>query len=124
MTHPMVMALGVGIALGVAVFAFLSMQQQQRNNNNHRTFGAEFANEWRSEPPPSGSGGQSTTTARERSATPREPNTKTRDFDRTCSICLEDVTGDLMRLRCGHLFHLLCVQKLEQQLCPNCRKAF
>jgi hypothetical protein len=41
-----------------------------------------------------------------------------------CTICLEPVTSDqLVRLRCGHMFHQVCIGQAEQYQgkCPNCR---
>ena len=44
----------------------------------------------------------------------------------TCSICLEEATGDIRQLQCGHRFHTSCyntwAQRCNGQItCPNCR---
>lgn len=47
-------------------------------------------------------------------------------FDTSCCICLEEYTlGDkLIRLKCGHVIHKLCMQEVKRasKTCPLCRK--
>ena len=42
-----------------------------------------------------------------------------------CTICLEAILGDMIRLPCNHRFHMSCVkpwfQEQGQQTCPTCR---
>ncbi|MHB1952275.1 MAG: RING finger protein [Sulfobacillus sp.] len=41
-----------------------------------------------------------------------------------CSICLEEVVEDRIRLRCGHEFHYACIRQMKDKMrlmCPNCR---
>lgn len=40
-----------------------------------------------------------------------------------CSICLEEVLTDYVRLPCGHSFHRSCIIKWKKKKpqCPNCR---
>jgi hypothetical protein len=42
--------------------------------------------------------------------------------DKTCIICLEEIT-QAKKLKCGHIFHLNCLRRwLEQNVqCPTCR---
>ena len=40
-----------------------------------------------------------------------------------CSICLNEIVTDYMRLPCGHVYHTSCImrwKKIKQQ-CPYCR---
>ena len=39
-----------------------------------------------------------------------------------CSICLQDLSSDILSLPCGHCYHDACIrQQLEYHLrCPNC----
>ena len=42
-----------------------------------------------------------------------------------CSICLNEIVTDYMRLPCGHVYHTSCImrwKKIKQQ-CPYCRLA-
>ena len=43
--------------------------------------------------------------------------------DHTCIICREDMTANVRRLPCGHLFHVWCLRRwLETDMrCPTCR---
>lgn len=44
----------------------------------------------------------------------------------TCSICLENDVEDFRSLRCGHLFHQVCIKRWKNnggKVCPDCRKA-
>lgn len=44
-----------------------------------------------------------------------------------CSICLNSMNTDgkdLFILSCGHMFHVDCLSKAVQPLCPLCRKQF
>ena len=42
-----------------------------------------------------------------------------------CSICLEEICQDNLRLSCNHKFHKLCITKLikyKQNKCPLCKR--
>ena len=40
-----------------------------------------------------------------------------------CAICLEDLYNNI-KLDCGHEFHLNCITKIHNNLCPLCRSSF
>lgn len=41
-----------------------------------------------------------------------------------CRICLEDITENelYLNLTCNHKFHYDCISKMQNNLCPLCRK--
>lgn len=41
-----------------------------------------------------------------------------------CRICLENIENDdfYLQLTCGHSFHYDCINKMQNNLCPLCRK--
>lgn len=41
---------------------------------------------------------------------------------KTCSICLDDLGNDISAGACGHCFHTECINKLDSNKCPLCRK--
>lgn len=47
-------------------------------------------------------------------------------LDRDCSICLEKITGEYKKLKCGHKYHIYCYDswniKKTDITCPNCGK--
>ena len=45
------------------------------------------------------------------------------DDNKECSICLEEMSNDILILSCKHEFHKKCVQRwcLENNICPICR---
>ena len=45
----------------------------------------------------------------------------------TCSICLEELKDNIVKLGCGHKFHKGCLEELAKKSelkCPECRKVF
>ena len=39
-----------------------------------------------------------------------------------CSICLEDISDETkIETLCNHIFHLNCLDKWQNNTCPNCR---
>lgn len=42
--------------------------------------------------------------------------------DDLCSICLCELDTDLYKTSCNHIFHLNCIRKIKNYLCPLCRK--
>src|SRR5690606_26466502 len=47
------------------------------------------------------------------------------NYNDTCSICLENNKIPMMKTKCGHLFHIQCIEKWmlsnRSNCCPNCR---
>lgn len=42
-----------------------------------------------------------------------------------CAVCLEHLEkSEKLTLKCNHSFHTNCLIKLENHLCPLCRKPF
>lgn len=41
-----------------------------------------------------------------------------------CTICLESIYDNEIRLSCGHAFHSHCIQQWTSQTCPNCRQSY
>jgi len=41
----------------------------------------------------------------------------------SCSICMENLTKDMVATKCGHVFHDICIfNNLEyRNECPNCK---
>jgi|TARA_R110001632_G_scaffold140800_3_gene256863 hypothetical protein len=38
-----------------------------------------------------------------------------------CSICLENLWGDITLLKCNHKFHTECIKIVKNRACPLCR---
>ena len=38
-----------------------------------------------------------------------------------CSICLENLWGDITLLKCNHKFHTECIKIVKNRVCPLCR---
>ena len=41
-----------------------------------------------------------------------------------CPVCYEVLDDSKIKLKCGHIFHLNCLLKLENYTCPMCREIF
>ena len=41
-----------------------------------------------------------------------------------CSICLEKIESNqkIIKLKCNHTFHIKCLSKIHNHLCPLCRQ--
>jgi len=42
---------------------------------------------------------------------------------RICSICTEEMSVDVCQTKCFHHFHVACLRKTVDRVCPNCRGA-
>jgi len=52
---------------------------------------------------------------------------KNENFDKTCSICLNNVNhndDNWIITKCNHLFHKRCISKWNKNTCPLCRKRY
>ena len=52
-------------------------------------------------------------------------NENINDTQLTCPICLSEISDDLVKLRCGHFYHKLCIYQWlineRKDTCPICR---
>jgi len=39
----------------------------------------------------------------------------------TCSICLEDLSSNIIVLDCKHQYHIECIKQVKNNNCPLCR---
>ncbi len=39
----------------------------------------------------------------------------------TCSICLEDLSSNIIELNCKHQYHIECIKQVKNNKCPLCR---
>lgn len=65
---------------------------------------------------------------RKRQSKSSHPNQKA---DIVCTICLQTINNEEMRLPCDHTFHVKCIEEWKSQgpiisryTCPNCRKSY
>ena len=50
------------------------------------------------------------------------PQISTNIPDYECPICLEKITGDGIKTKCGHTFHRQCAERVANNKCPMCRQ--
>lgn len=43
-----------------------------------------------------------------------------RKLDEQCQLCAGIFPGTLIRLHCGHIFHISCLKMLQKNKCPIC----
>lgn len=53
----------------------------------------------------------------------RGEHVKVAKSDENCSICLEDMEIDLVKTKCGHIFHKDCLSRVRNDNCPLCRSS-
>ena len=51
-------------------------------------------------------------------------NLKDMRKDQRCTVCLENLEGDVVRTPCGHSYHRMCIERAYIAIgtCPNCRQ--